>query len=280
MNSELDRFKPGVFEVHRDQWEEMFAGMGLRGISLKTIEEHGFNQKSYDWMHSPQREALGRILARGALAIYGPRAMKAKKQLAAYWGNSGTISIDMRFLGADASGRIVEGRLVKVPKLQTMKPGSENVPLDYGESSLFGSEADIVGGDARVAGDLPAEIRRKRLDEVPQLGAVLRGKMWLVGPRLSVEKDELRDEMILYRNRFDSKMVNLRWVLEKCAWAMHQYGPKGGIFSPLSSYLSKRTPMDVRKIGDWAFLNCCSPLVDFAIVMSTVRRMKSGEGVQ
>mgnify|MGYP001590686099 FL=1 len=161
-----------------------------------------------------------------------------------------------------------------------MIPVSEYLPLDYGESSLFGSEAVIVRGDARVTGDLPAEIRKKRLDEVPQLWAALRGRMWLVGPRSSVEKDELRDETILYRNRSDQRMVNLRWVLEKCAWAMYRYAPTGGIFSPLSSYLSKKTPMDVRKIGDWAFLNCCSPLVDFAIVMSTIRRMRLGEGVQ
>ncbi len=280
MPSELDGFKPGVFEVHRDQWVEMFAGMGLRGISPKTIDERGFNQKSYDWMHCPQRDALGRILALGALAVYGPRAMKAKKQLAAHWNGSGTVSIESGFLEADRFGQIVEGCLFSLPKLKTMKPGSEDLPLGFGESSLFGPEAAIVGGDDRVDGSLPAEIRKKRLDEVPQLWAAMGRTMWLVGPRSSVEKDELRDEKILYRNRFDPKMVNLRWVLEKCAWAMHQYCPKGGIFSPLSSYLSKRTPMDVRKIGDWAFLNCASPLVDFAIVMSTVRRMRSGEGVQ
>jgi len=75
-------------------------------------------------------------------------------------------------------------------------------------------------------------------------------------------------------------MVNLKWVVERCAMAMYQYSPLGGIFSPLSSYLSKKTPMDVRKIGDWAFLNCASPFVDFSTIMSTIKRMRSGEGVQ
>ncbi|MEK7091677.1 MAG: sugar transferase [Patescibacteria group bacterium] len=280
MLSELDGFKPRVFDVHRDQWEEMFAGMGLRGISPKTIEIRGFNRKSYEWMHSSQRDALGRLMALGALAVYGWPAMEAKRQLAAYWKGSGTVSIESGFLKADGSGQIVEGRLFGLPKLKTMKPGSENLPLGYGDSSFFGPEAAIINGDPRVTGHLPAEIRKKRLDEVPQLWEALRGRMWLVGPRSSVAKDELRDEMILYRNRFDPKMVNLKWVLESCARAMHQYTPKGGIFSPLSAYLSKKTPMDVRKIGDWAFLNCCSPLVDFAIVTSTIRRMRSGAGVQ
>lgn len=216
----------------------------------------------------------------GRLRFMGPRAMEAKKQLAVCWNGSGTVSIKMGFLEADSSGRIVEGRMFNVPKLRTMIPGSENLPLDCGESSLFGPEANIARGDARVMGDLPTGIRKLRLDEVPQLWAAVRGKMWLVGPRLSVGKDELRDEMILYRNRFDPRMVNLKWVLESCASAMRLYFPKGGIFSPLSSYLSKLTPFDVRKVGDWAFLNCCSPRVDFAIVMSTIRRMKSGIGVQ
>ncbi len=280
MPSELDGFKPGVFDIHPYQWEEMFAGMGLSGISPKTVEKRGFNRKSYEWMHSSQRMALGKLMALGALAIYWPRAKRAEKQLAAYWNDSGKVPIKMGFLEVDGSDQIVEGRLFDVPKLRTMRPGSESEALGHGESSLFGLEATIARGDGRVIGDLPAAIRKKRLDEVPQLLAAVRGKMWLVGPRLSVEKDELRDEMILYRNRFDSRMINLRWVFEKCAWAMHRYRPLGGLFSPLSSYLSKLTPIDVRKAGDWAFLNCASPLVDFAIVMSTIRRMRSGEGVQ
>lgn len=280
MFSELDRFKPGVFEVHRDQWKEMFAGMGLRGISSETIERRGFNKESYEWMHSPQRSALGRLMAVGALAVYGPRAMEAKKQLAAHWKDSGTVLIESGFLEADEFGQIVEGRLFSLPKLRTMTPGSEDLPLGYGDSSFFGPEAAIINGDVRVKGDLPAKIRKKRLDEVPQLWAALRGKMWLVGPRSSVVKDELRDERILYKNRFDPRMDNLKWVFESCARAMHQYRPLGGIFSPLSAYLSKKTPMDVRKVGDWAFLNCCSPWVDFSIIMNTVKRMKSGEGVQ
>ena len=274
MVSELDGFGRGVFEVHRDGWEEMLAGMGLKGISPGTIERRGFNDQSYKWMHSWQRGAMGRMLALGALSVYGLRARKAEMELAAYWHDTGRVPIPMGFL----TDRGVN--FFKVPKFRTMRPGSEHEALGHGQSSLFGPEAIIARGDKRVVGELPARVRRQRLDELPQLWEALMGRMWLVGPRLSVVKDELRDEIILYGNRFDPRMVNLRWVVEAAAEAMRLYSPKGGIFSPLSSYLSKLTPFDVRKLGDWAFLNCCSPWVDSWVIISTIKRMRSGKGVQ
>lgn len=64
------------------------------------------------------------------------------------------------------------GRLFKVYKFRTMRPGSERMEKGV----------EVTRGDGRVT-PLGRILRRTKLDEAPQLLNVLKGEMSLVGPR-------------------------------------------------------------------------------------------------
>jgi len=257
----------------------MMASMGLAEINPKIIVE-GSNKTSLEWIHGPVKRRMEKILTLCAYSFFGFLAKPVERIIRTYYQSGGRVEIQSGFLEVDPLGVVID-RKFKLPKIKTMQPGSENIAVGHGQSSMFGPYADIIHHDPRVTGKTPALIRRVRVDEIPQLVEVIKGRMNLIGPRSYVLKDELRDLIILYRNRDNNRMGNLKWLFDIYPHIVHGSVPVNpGVFSPLSAYLSKMTPMDVRMLGDLVYLKSASPRVDLAILVSTLKRMKSGIGVQ
>ena len=91
-----------------------------------------------------------------------------------------------------------QGRVFRVLKLRTMRPGSDAAHRNYIRASLDGG-ADQRDGLYKAVDDpritrVGRLLRRTSIDELPQLWNVLRGEMSLVGPRpATVFEAELYD---------------------------------------------------------------------------------------
>jgi lipopolysaccharide/colanic/teichoic acid biosynthesis glycosyltransferase len=74
------------------------------------------------------------------------------------------------------------GRPFMMFKFRSMRVGAHEVREDYAELNETGGPVFKIKRDPRITG-VGALLRRLSLDELPQLGNVLRGEMSLVGPR-------------------------------------------------------------------------------------------------
>jgi lipopolysaccharide/colanic/teichoic acid biosynthesis glycosyltransferase len=86
------------------------------------------------------------------------------------------------------------GRRFKMYKFRTMFPGADNMISDVAALNEMDGPVFKMKNDPRIIPGLGSFLRRKSLDELPQLFNVMRGEMSMVGPR-----PPLPEEVRLYK---------------------------------------------------------------------------------
>ncbi|KAF1086088.1 Undecaprenyl phosphate N,N'-diacetylbacillosamine 1-phosphate transferase [Sporotomaculum syntrophicum] len=138
----------------------------------------------------------------------------------------------------------LHGRLFKVFKFRTMRPGSERM--------VKGQE--VMLDDDRIT-SIGKFLRRSKIDEVPQLLNVLKGEMSLVGPR-----PERVDSLADYTDEIWQRL-NVRPGLTGLAQV------SGNIYLPLE----ERYKLDVYYVKHFSLW------LDFRIIMKTFGVVLKGE---
>jgi lipopolysaccharide/colanic/teichoic acid biosynthesis glycosyltransferase len=144
------------------------------------------------------------------------------------------------------------GRLFQIHKFRSMLADATGLPL-------------TVGADARITG-AGAWLRRKRLDELPQLIDVLQGHMSLVGPRPEVPRyvahypAHLRQRVLSVRPGITDP-ASLEFLDEASLLA--------AAADPERAYIEEVLPLKLQRAADYA--QNASVSTDIAVLWRTVR---------
>ena len=154
----------------------------VEGTTLLGLRRYGLSRSSWRL-----KRTLDILVAAGALLVLSPLLLVIA--LAIKLDDRGPVFFRQRRIGHD-------GREFEMVKFRTMTEDAEHrkrelLPLNEAEG-LF-----KIADDPRIT-RVGRLLRRTSLDEVPQLGNVLRGEMSLVGPRPLVPDD---DELVKGWNR-------------------------------------------------------------------------------
>lgn len=145
------------------------------------------------------------------------------------------------------------GEVFKMHKFRTMRVDAESL---YGPR--FASERD-----PRVT-SIGGVLRKYRLDELPQLFDVLRGKMSLVGPR--PERPELHGELELSIPKFRSRLEVKAGLT--------------GLAQIKNGYASDDEGLRKKVALDLVYINHQSLLMDLGILLKTVPVILTGHGAR
>ncbi|MCB0335001.1 MAG: sugar transferase [Bdellovibrionales bacterium] len=145
------------------------------------------------------------------------------------------------------------GEVFKMHKFRTMRVDAEKI---YGPrfASVRDPRVTPIGG----------MLRKYRLDELPQLFDVLRGKMSLVGPR--PERPELHGELELSIPKFRSRLEVKAGLT--------------GLAQIKNGYASDDEGLRKKVALDLVYINHQSLLMDLGILLKTVPVMLTGSGAR
>lgn len=236
-------------------------------------------EKAQTWVHSETKQRFERALALFATYAGGKRIMEdLASRVARKYGGNGYFEHYVGFLGTNGP------TLVKQIKIRTMRDRAEtelNSPFNH--TSFLAGKAD--GDDRILASGLVKAARRSGFDELPQIvkQIALKNKtMDLVGAR-GYTIPELEGTKILIELR-DRKELGFsdeeRELLAKYRELIERYKPKIALLGHLSATSAKDTPHLVRMLGDIAYCERASPMVDLRLTIFTFIRRAQGVGAR
>lgn len=167
----------------------------------------------------------------------------------------------------------INGHSMKLPKIQTLKKGSDKVKNDLFEGSSFSAE-NIYVEDLLIPG-FWAKAFRSGVDEVPQIKLVYEGKMFLIATRWYTGPERLSNE-VLYDLVDHPQLSNSELV----KWTLGQHkhiaenGMKPGIANPRSC-LKADTNLNshmVRLFLDVQYMHKASRQLDSMILADSLYR--------
>lgn len=163
------------------------------------------------------------------------------------------------------------GNVTDLPKIKTLKNGSDRVKNDLFLGSSFSTEAIYVP-ELLIPGNL-AKILRSGVDETPQIQLVKEGNMFLIGPRgyTSTEHDS---NDVLYKLKDNQDLANselVKWILEQ-----HQnvtkHGMLPGILNLRSSLRADLATHIVRMYLDVQYIQKANKKLDTEILVNSMAR--------
>lgn len=163
------------------------------------------------------------------------------------------------------------GNVTDLPKIKTLKNGSDKVKNDLFLGSSFSTEAVYVP-ELLIPGTL-AKILRSGGDESPQIELVKDGKMFLLGPR-GYTSPEHDSNDVLYELKDSPELANselVKWILEQ-----HQdvtkHGMLPGIINLRSSLRADLATHIVRMYLDVQYIQKANKKLDSEILVNSMFR--------
>ncbi|OGK38906.1 hypothetical protein A3F34_02025 [Candidatus Roizmanbacteria bacterium RIFCSPHIGHO2_12_FULL_44_10] len=231
--------------------------------------------RSQRWIHGSSKRIFEKSLCQ-LFGYLGGRAMTklAEKGIQRHDGLEGLVAIDVGFLGSDGPIMCPE---IKIRTMVHKAAGLRESPFQH-TSFLAGKGSD----DPRVLSSRLAKIlRRTALDELPQpTYQVPAGELAVVGARGYTEP-ELTGTAILIESAQNSRVElsdRARDLLDTYRAKVDRYSPTPSMMGLLQATTSKETPHLMRMYGDVVYWERATPLVDFRIVLYTVKQRALGVG--
>jgi lipopolysaccharide/colanic/teichoic acid biosynthesis glycosyltransferase len=251
------------FSAVPDDWEAFLADAAVAGCIVYQVEQ--------------LKESLtGRVqiqhLSENSFGSLAPiNAYMAVKHLADFLFAAALLPLALPVMAACAVAiRVVDGapvifrqkrigrggREFTVFKFRTMQAVSQLEP-DARKAAMTGD------GDVRIT-RLGAFLRRSRLDELPQLGNILRGEMSFIGPRpeAHILSNWYTDEIPFYRYRHVVRPGI-------SGWAQVNQG-----------HVAEVSDVHLKLQYDFFYIKYFSPWLDILILFRTVKTMLTGRGAR
>jgi lipopolysaccharide/colanic/teichoic acid biosynthesis glycosyltransferase len=251
------------FSAVPDDWEAFLADAAVAGCIVYQVEQ--------------LKESLtGRVqiqhLSENSFGSLAPiNAYMAVKHLADFLFAAALLPLALPVMAACAVAiRVVDGapvifrqkrigrggREFTVFKFRTMQAVSQLEP-DARKAAMTGD------GDVRIT-RLGAFLRRSRLDELPQLGNILRGEMSFIGPRpeAHILSNWYTDEIPFYRYRHVVRPGI-------SGWAQVNQG-----------HVAEVSDVHLKLQYDFFYITYFSPWLDILILFRTVKTMLTGRGAR